>query len=102
MIIKSLLCLLFFVGATNITFGSSDWIPYETHPTPPVVHSPMIPSVTYRTTENWISRPLILTYDWVPYYVNKTIVVERQGFLCKYRTVITQPVVEWIYQPVWK
>lgn len=97
--IYSVLILLFLC---NVTYGNNDWIYYTTKPSPPSVYVPSIPSITYSTQETWIAKPLILSYDWVPYYSTKTIIIERQGLLCKYRTVVSQPTIEWIYQPVWK
>lgn len=91
-----------FLVLTNSGYCSNDWIPYTTHPTPPQVYVPQIPSITYSTQESCLARPLILTYDWVPYYSTKTIVIDRQGLLCKHRTIIQQPTIEWVYQPVWK
>lgn len=87
---------------SNYTYAYNEWVPCETLPTPPQVYVPSIPSVTYTTQQVWVTRPMILIYDWVPYYTTKTTVIERQGLLCKHRTVISQPVIEWIYQPVWK
>lgn len=94
--------LIIVLMMSNIGYCANDWIPYQAQPSPPQVYVPQIPSVTYSTQETWVARPLILTYDWVPYYTTKTTVMERQGLLCKYRTVISQPSIEWIYQPVWK
>lgn len=99
---KVLFSAIFFFLITNIGQCANDWIPYQTQPSAPQVYVPDTPSVTYRTQEIWIQKPNVLSYDWVPYYTSKTIVIERQGLLCKYRTVITQPVIEWIYQPVWR
>lgn len=98
-IIYGLIC---FFSACSFCYGSSDWIPCTTIPSPPQVYVSSTPSITYTTQETWIARPMILSYDWVPYYTTRTTVIERNGLLCKYRTLITQPVIEWIYQPVWK
>ena len=99
---KVLFSFVFFFCITNIAYCANDWIPYEVRPSVPQIYVPSIPSVTYSTSEIWIQRPHILSYDWVPYHTYKTIVIERQGLLCKYRTTITQPTIEWIYQPVWR
>lgn len=97
-IIFTLLVILF----CNSSYANSDWIPYSAPLIPPQIVVPQTPAVTYSTQEYYIPRPLMLTYDWVPYYTTKTVVVERLGFLCKYRTVTQQPVIEWVYQPVWR
>lgn len=99
---KAIFCFVFFLFIANTGYCSSDWVPYQTQPSVPQVYVPSIPSVTYSTQEIWIQRPYSISYDWVPYHTVKTIVIERQGLLCKYRTVISQPVIEWIYQPVWR
>lgn len=91
-----------FLLTTNIGNCANDWIPYCVQPSPPQVYVPTVPSISYYTTETYIQRPLILTYEWVPYHSTKTFVIERQGFLCKYRTIISKPTIDWIYQPVWK
>jgi hypothetical protein len=98
-----MLVIILFVSSIMTTANAhNDWIPYTVVPTPPVIEVPMVPSVTYSTRDYFTPRPAILTYDWVPYYSTKTLTVERQGLLCKYRTVIQQPCIEWVYQPVWK
>lgn len=100
---KMLFFVFCFIITTNVGYCANDWVPYCPQPSPPQVYVPFTPSVSYYTTETYmLQRPLILTYDWVPYYVTKTVVLERQGFLCKHRTVINQPTIEWVYQPVWK
>lgn len=99
---KILFCFLGMIFFAQPIMAANDWIPYTVEPSPPLVYVPQIPSVTYSTEQYWFAKPLILSYDWVPYHSYKTIVVERQGLLCKYRTVITQPTIEWIYQPVWR
>ena len=98
-IIYSMLLLLII---TNTSYGYNDWMPYNTYPSPPQVYVSSIPTVTYTTNETFVARPAIMTYKWVPYYSTKTIVIERQGLLCKYRTVMSQPTIEWVYQPVWE
>lgn len=98
---KKYLFILFLFLSCNFAYAHNDWVPYYPQPCPPNVYVPTVPVVTYSTQEYWIPKPVIM-YDWVPYYTMKTSVIEKHGFLCKYRTVIQQPVVEWIYQPVWR
>ena len=99
---KIISALLILICVSNYCDANNDWIGYVPTPSPPTVYVPQIPSATYVTQETWVVRPLILTYDWVPYYTTKTILIERQGLICKYRNLINQPTIEWIYQPVWK
>lgn len=99
---KKILLILAILLFSNYGYGANDWAPYSTQPCPPNIYVPQVPSVTYSTQEYFIPRPLMLTYDWVPYYTTKTVVIERLGFLCKYRTVLQQPTIEWVYQPVWR
>lgn len=98
---KKYLLILMMLLCCNTSYGHNEWIPYSTQLIPPTVYVPFTPVVTYSTQEYWIPKPTI-TYDWVPYYIVRTSVVERHGLLCKYRTVIQQPVIEWVYQPVWR
>ncbi len=94
------LMIVLMISSTG--YCANDWIPYQVQPSPPQVYVPSVPSVTYYTQETYVPRPLILAYDWVPYYSTKTFVVDRHGLLCKYRTIISQPTIEWVYQPVWR
>ena len=68
---------------------------------PPVVEVPAVPSVTYSTYPQW---PVLMypRYDWVPHYVNRLVVVEKRGLLCRHKTYYYEPTVEWIYTPRWK
>lgn len=100
---KSFIFCIVVLFSSNVYANSSDWIPYIPQPVilqPPVVEVPLTPSVTYSNVV--IQKPLVLTYDWVPYTVNKTILVEKCGLFCKYRYFTVQPTIEWVYQPVWR
>ncbi len=92
-----LLCFL-----TNISFANDVWVPYIPAPVPiltqPVVEVPLIPSVTYST----MLRPVSITYGWVPYTINKPIVVEKRCLFCRYSYIIYQPSIEWVYQPIYR
>lgn len=98
---KKYILILLALFCCEVSYAHNEWIPYSPQPMPPTVYVPSTPVVTYSTQEYWIPKPTI-TYDWVPYYTLRTSVVERHGLLCKYRTVIQQPVIEWVYQPVWR
>lgn len=102
--IKTILIFAVLV-ASNVSFGYNEFIPATSQVTvvpeiitPPIVEVPLVPSATYSN----FSRPLFLMYDWVPYNINKTVVVERQGLFGKYRIITYQPVIQWVYQPVWR
>lgn len=95
--------IILAITTSNVCYAHNEWIPYyQPAPSPPTVFVPTTPVITYSTPETILPRPLVLTYDWVPYLTTKTIVIEKQGFICKHRSIVSQPVIEWIYQPVWK
>lgn len=98
---KKYLLILMMLFCCEVSYAHSEWVAYSTQPVPPTVYVPSVPVVTYSTQEYWVSRPVI-SYGWVPYYTVRTSVVERHGLLCKHRTIVQQPVVEWVYQPVWR
>lgn len=87
---------------SNIGYSNGVWVPHQPAVvlSPPVVVTPIVPSVTYSTYD--FPRPSVLMYDWVPYVVNHLVVRERQGLFCRHRTYYYEPRTEWIYQPVWK
>lgn len=94
-------CVFFLCfGISSTAYCANDWVPYNTYGVPVQVYVPPYPAITYSTQETYIPRPMIWVYEWVPYHTTKTYVTERHGLLCKYRTVVQQPVIEWIYQPV--
>lgn len=99
---KTIIFTLLIILFCDTSSAHNDWIPYSPQPIPPQVIVSSVPSVTYSTEISFVPRPYILTYDWVPYYSTRTTVVERVGFMCKYRTVIKEPIIEWVYQPVWR
>lgn len=88
--------------ATSYCYADNDWIAYQYRPVPPVVYVPTYPTVTYSTQETFIVRPVIITHGWVPYYTTKTVVTESRGIFCKYSTVVQQPTIEWVYQPIYR
>lgn len=101
-VLSLILGLVIFSSFSSMAKANNEWIPYSVVPSPPVVEVPIMPIVSYSTKDYFVPRPPVLAYDWVPYYTTKTLTVERYGLLCKYRTVIQQPCIEWVYQPVWK
>lgn len=88
-----------FFGAA---YAHNGWIPssipYATTYSPPIIEVPSVPTLVYSTYQ----QPLPISYAWVPYYVNKPLIIERHGLLCKYRVVTYQTVIEWIYQPIYR
>lgn len=92
-----IVCCTFTISA----FGNDVWIPHiAPSPVlmPPVVEVPLVPSVTYSTSV----QPMPIIYGWVPYRVNKAVVVEKRCLFYRYQYIIYQPTIEWIYQPVYR
>lgn len=93
-------CLLLFLSQSNI-YANNDWIPFVMPaPVVPTVYVPVVPALTYSTQDFIVQKTF--TYGWVPYYTTKTIVVEHNGLFCKHKTVTQQPVIEWIFQPIYR
>jgi len=82
-------------------FADQNWIPYIPNQnivvTIPTIEVQYVPQVNY-----YIPRQPILTHEWVPYYVNKPIIIEQRGLFCRHQYIMYQPVMEWFYRPVWK
>lgn len=95
---KILLAVLITSLCYNVSYAHNEWVPYIRQPSPPVVYVPSVPQITYTTPDYIPIMPRILTYEWVPYYSYRNIVVEKHGLICQYRTVIQQPYIEWVYQ----
>ena len=78
---------------------NTEWVPYnlEVIP-PPVVETPLVPSITYTTFTIPINR---VRYQWVPVHINRPVVVNTWGILCKKQQVIYQPQIEWTLQPIY-
>ena len=83
-------CFIFLCISLGSSVYAQDWIPFQGHNPPVIINQQhTIP----------IYQPVIV-YQWVPYTVQQNIIVEQKYLLCKKQTVITQPVTQWIYQPV--
>lgn len=96
--------MLVMVGlcVTNCAYGHNEWVAIQTIPqnvyAPPIIEVPLVPAATFST----YTRPLPIAYGWVPYTITEPILIERHGLICKYRTIVYNTRIEWVYQPIWK
>lgn len=60
---------------------------------PPVVQS----NVVYPVSP---AQNPIVVYQWVPYTVQENVVIEHYYMFRKTQTVVSRPIVRWVYQPV--
>jgi hypothetical protein len=86
--------LLVFVLTSN-SYANDTWMPHIA-PSYPVVEVPLVPSVVYSTRPN----PTTISYGWVPYRVDKAVLVEKRCLFYRYQYIVYQPSIEWVYQPV--
>lgn len=100
MIKSTILMTMFLYALTNNVLAHDVWVPYTPAPVlmPPVVQVPKIPSVTYSTSP----QPMPIVYGWVPYRVNKAVIVEKRCMFHRYQYIEYQPTIEWVYQPVYR
>lgn len=98
---KTIIATIFFSLIFVEGFAQQDWMPYVPNPNivipTPTFETPYIPQAIYNPP-----RQLIFTYELVPYYVNKPIVIEQRGLFYRHQYLVYQPIVEWFYRPVWK
>lgn len=81
------LVMLFLMGVSSNLYAQ-EWIPYQQYVEP-------IPQTVY------VQQPQpVLIYQYVPYTVQQNIVVEKRCLFVKTQTVVSRPVIQWIYQPV--
>jgi len=79
--------MLFLMGVSSNLYAQ-EWIPYQQYVEP-------IPQTVY------VQQPQpVLIYQYVPYTVQQNIVVEKRCLFVKTQTVVSRPVIQWIYQPV--
>lgn len=86
-ILIALTCLII-----NSTAYAQNWIPYQGYPPQTIqinnysVYFPPFPQS-------------FVVYQWTPYIVQQTTVVEHRRLFCKTQQVVTEPVIQWIYSP---
>lgn len=81
------LFILFFVSTTPMY--AQDWVAYN----PYIQPQPQVQTVYVQP------QPLVV-YQWVPYTVQQNVVVEQRRLFCVNQTVVSRPVVQWIFQPM--
>lgn len=83
-------CLVFiFMGLGSQSYAQ-EWIPFQGYSQTQVVQ---------QYTQVYQPQPFIV-YQWTPVVVQQNFIVEQRYLFCKKQTVVTQPVTQWIYQPV--
>ncbi len=83
--------IMLFLMSISSNLYAQEWVAYNQHIQPQP--QPQIQTV-------YIQPQPVLVYQWVPYTVQQNIVVEQRYLFCKRQTVVTQPTIQWIYQPV--
>lgn len=82
--------LMFLIMCTTNIYAQDIWVPFQEYRQTTVVQN-------YPITT--IPQPVVV-YQWVPVLVNQNTFVEHQCLFRKTQTVTTQPVLQWVYQPV--
>lgn len=83
-----MLCILSVNPKNGFT---QEWIPYVNH---------TIITVTEQTQVVYRQPQPVMVYQWIPYIIPQSYVVEKRCLLHKTYHVMNQPTVQWIYQPV--
>lgn len=89
---KYLLLFLTLIGSSSY---AQEWVAYQ--PYPPVIEINQIPSQTFST---YIVQQPRIVYQWVPYYVNQSVLVEQRHLFCRKYHWTVQPTVQWVQQPI--
>lgn len=63
---------------------------------PPIVYVPTVPTRIYSTYV--VPQTRTMVYQWVPYIVNRPVVVEHRGLFCNRTYVVNQQTIQWVYQ----
>lgn len=77
--------------------NAQEWVAMQ--PTPPVVYTQPFPTQSYSTFPV-IQYVKPAVYQAVPTIINRPVVVEQYGILCKRSYVINIPQIQWTYQLV--
>lgn len=95
---KKIFLFLFAMTLCNSVYANIGWIPAQSVPSYPIVETPSMPTQTYST---YIIPTNTTRYQWIPIYVNKPVVINTWGILCKKQQIIYQPQIEWVLQPIY-
>lgn len=93
--ILTILTILILFCNYNIAYSNDIW----------VSASPVYPPTTLLQTSSYTLANTIplntITYQWIPVYVNRPVVINNYGVFCKRQQIIYQTQVEWVYIPVY-
>jgi len=78
-----------FMGLESPSYAQ-EWISFQGYPQTQVVQ---------QYVQVYQPQPF-LVYQLTPVVVQQNIIVEQKYLFCKKQTIITQPVTQWVYQPV--
>ena len=93
---------LITIFITNTGYAQNDWVAYRGQYAQPTNTQTVTVNNFHINLPNIHIQQPTLTYDWVPYYSNQMIILEKRHLFCKQQQIIYRPFVQWIYQPVWK
>ena len=89
-IIASFFCCF----AINTGANAQNWIPYQGY----AISTTSQTTYTYPFIMQPVPQPVVF-YQWTPYVVPQTTIVEHQCLFLKTQKVVTEPVVQWFYVP---
>ena len=76
----------------NSTANAQNWIPYQGFQ-PQTIQINNYPVYFPPVPQSFV------VYQWTPYVVQQTTVVEHRRLFCKTQQIVTEPVVQWFYVP---
>lgn len=82
-----LLFLLINMGSANAQY----WIPFQGYNTQTI-------QTTHSYHINHVPQPIVV-YQWVPVVMQQNTVIDNFCLFRRTQTVVTQPVIQWVYQP---
>ena len=91
----TIIMALIFCFTINFSANAQNWIPYQgytVNTTQTIYNYPVIPQPVY------VPQPVV-SYQWVPYVVPQTTIVEHQCLFRQTQKITTTPTVQWFYVP---
>lgn len=89
---KILCTILIYSLLCTTSVYAQEWIAYQ-QLSPPVVQTTSVVHVLPSP------QPVVI-YQWVPYTTHQSVVVEQYCLFRRIQRITTQPVTQWIYQPI--
>lgn len=87
---------VFLIGFFSIVISNNadaqNWIPYQGYQ-PQTIQINNYPVYFPPVPQSFV------VYQWTPYIVPQTTVVEHRRLFCKTQQIVTEPVVQWFYVP---